>query len=132
MTRDDPTHPRTIAFWLSRAFLALVLAVAFWGGARIILKVSGDAVDGVLHDTAWETAVKADVAALDSEIAGIRLAQDANNKAREREWIHHETTAKAAVDLNNSFVRVSERRQALARTLAEHEAKKLTDHEARR
>jgi len=82
---DDPTHPRTVAFWFSRIFIIVILGTAFIGGSRIILKVSGDTVNGVLHDAAWEAALRAEIASVDSELAGIHEAQAANEKAHQKE-----------------------------------------------
>ena len=124
MTNDDITHPRTVAFWLSRAFLVLVLLIAFGAGARVLIKLSSDAVNDVVHDSAWEKMTRAGLATIDSDIVTVEDAIQRNEAARAREWISRETTRKVAEELNEKLLALRARRGSIVVSLVEHDARK--------
>ncbi len=89
-----PPHPRTVAFWAARIFLAVVIVLVCWCGLKIafgtintgtnrMLRDSDKQINSdlapptpkpVVYDEAWLRRARAEVAALDSEVQAAKEA----------------------------------------------------------
>lgn len=136
-----PPHPRTVAFWVSRIFLGLLIvivglcglklaAITINAGTNRMLRDTGKEIDydkapkppaPEVFDEAWLRKKRAEVAALDSEIQCAKEAwarQDASARSR---TISREDDRKETSRLNQIVLDLERKRAEAAATLAEHD-----------
>ena len=133
-----PPHPRTVAFWVARIFLAAVIVFGGWSAWRVSRKTIDESTESLLHATdsppnteAGRAALmadlatkRADVAALDSQIAATKEALDRLEK-RKKPTFSFGSGEQAEFDRLNEETRQLELRRAKAAAeLATAEAKR--------
>lgn len=132
-----PPHPRTVAFWVARIFLGALLVLIGWCGWRIALHLIGGSTDRLIResdksvnsDTAPKpvdnaVAVKrmrAEVAALDSEIVAAKEAHARQVVSANSRTISREDDRKETARLNQVVLDLQRKRAELAAALAERE-----------
>ena len=135
-----PPHPRTVAFWVARIFLAALIALVGWSGWRLASKLLGGGTDRLLRDTdrtldsdkitptprpvvydeAWEKKMRAEIAALDSEVQAAKDAYARQETASKSRTFSREDDRKELTRLNQVVLSLEQRRAETAAALAEH------------
>lgn len=120
-TFEDSTHPRTVAKVAARVFLAVVILATFGQGARVVWRTASTMGEPYVYDERWRTRTRAEVAALDSELAAARQAREGLEALARSRWfsrIRDQGAIEHAADVEREIL---QKRGALEAELAEHD-----------